>query len=535
VLYEVDHRAGTFFIVTNANGHGNFRLVTCPVATPSPEHWTALPTLDAPSGSGNSGGGSGGGGGGGHVFGDGSDLSPGAAMLEGVTCFKDHLVLHGRANGYTKVWVAPFASADTASAAAPVAAGVHEVAFPDAACDCGVGPNKEFDSPVVRLSYSSLVAPPSALDYTPATRALATVKQQEVPHYDPSQYGTARLVVTASDGAQVPVSLVFHKSVLAGGKDDGVPASPAPLHLYGYGSYGACIDPFFSAKRLPLLDRGVVYAIAHVRGGSEMGRAWYEQQVSEGKLVGGEVGKGWSVREGGAKGAAKGRGAARMPCLCTAHPALAQNARPGIYTQSRSLAPVCCRRCAQGKYLAKRNTFSDFVACAEALHAHGWSVPGLTSTEGRSAGGLLMGTVLNERPDLFKAAVRRQRLFFFAFFSAVRSVIKLYLFFFVSSCSSIARRQVAGVPFVDVMTTMCDASIPLTVGEWEEWGNPNDAKYFSYMKSYSPMENVVKQRYPALLVTAGLFDPRVQYWEPMKWVAKLRDHKTDANPLLLKV
>ena len=198
--------------------------------------------------------------------------------------------------------------------------------------------------------------------------------------------------------------------------------------LYGYGSYGACMEPDFAATRLPLLDRGMVYAIAHIRGGGEMGRGWYEDQ---------------------------------------------------------------------GKYLTKMNTFNDFVDCAEHLVREGWTAPAMMATTGRSAGGLLMGACLNMRPDLFRVAI-------------------------------------AGVPFVDLMTTMCDASIPLTVVEWEEWGNPNEREFYEYMRAYSPIDNVKAQDYPALLITAGLNDPRVAYWEPAKWTARLRAMKTDGNNLFLK-
>ena len=246
-------------------------------------------------------------------------------------------------------------------------------------------------------------------------------QEREVPGYDRTLYTTERTSATARDGTEIPISLVYRTDMRKEG--------PGPLHLYAYGSYGLSMEPSFSMTRLPLLDRGVTYAIAHIRGGGEMGRPWYEDH---------------------------------------------------------------------GKYLTKRNTFIDFVDCASSLQARGLSAPHLMSMEGRSAGGLLMGAVLNMAPQLFRACV-------------------------------------AGVPFVDVMVSMCDPSIPLTVAEWEEWGNPNDAKFYEYMKSYSPMENVGAYAYPATLVTAGLHDPRVAYWEPAKWVARLRAARTNEEPLLLKM
>ncbi len=237
--------------------------------------------------------------------------------------------------------------------------------------------------------------------------------------YDPEDYETERLFATADDGARVPVSLVYRR----GFKKDG----GGPMLLYGYGSYGASMDPAFNPSRLSLLDRGVAFAIAHVRGGGEMGRQWYED----------------------------------------------------------------------GKFLRKRNTFTDFIACAKHLIAEGYTGGDRLVAMGRSAGGLLMGAITNMAPELFKGIV-------------------------------------AGVPFVDVVTTMLDESIPLTVGEFEEWGDPRDPEYYRYMLGYSPYDNVEPKDYPEILVTAGLNDPRVQYWEPAKWVAKLRTVKTDENRLILK-
>ncbi|GLE11180.1 hypothetical protein PINS_up023518 [Pythium insidiosum] len=265
-----------------------------------------------------------------------------------------------------------------------------------------------------------MTTPRTTYDYEVETKEKVFLKEKPCPNYDRSLYKSERLEATASDGTKVPISIVYRKDLRTKERQ--------PLHLYGYGSYEICIDPSFVSTILPLLDRGVIYAIAHIRGGGEMGRTWYEN----------------------------------------------------------------------AKYKTKINTFSDFIACGQHLVDTGVTSPSMMTCEGRSAGGLLMGAVLNMRPDLFTAAI-------------------------------------AGVPFVDVMNTMSDASIPLTTGEWEEWGNPNEAEYFHYMLSYSPYENVKPQAYPNILVTSGLYDPRVAYWEPTKWVAKLRDVKSDQNEVLLKM
>eukprot|EP00611_Tribonema_gayanum_P013667 TRINITY_DN2470_c0_g3_i2.p3 TRINITY_DN2470_c0_g3~~TRINITY_DN2470_c0_g3_i2.p3 ORF type:complete len:356 (-),score=125.94 TRINITY_DN2470_c0_g3_i2:450-1517(-) len=296
---------------------------------------------------------------------------------------------------------------------------------PEAACHAYPSGNYQFKTSTLRFSYGSLVSPSSTYDYDMDSGARTLLKQQEVPGYDKTKYACERLAAVASDGTHVPISMVYSKDVYANG-----PAScRAPLMLYGYGSYGHSIEPDFDYTRLSYLDRGVVFAIAHIRGGGEMGRSWYEDE---------------------------------------------------------------------GKLKTKLNTFTDFVACAEHLIAQGVTAPDRMALCGRSAGGLLVGAVVNMRPDLFRAAV-------------------------------------ADVPFVDVMNSMCDETIPLTVTEWEEWGNPNEAKYHDYMCSYSPYDNIKAQEYPAMLVTGGLWDPRVAYWEPAKFVAKLRELKTDSNPVLLKI
>ena len=280
--------------------------------------------------------------------------------------------------------------------------------------------NPEFDTATLRYTYTSLVTPTSVYDYDLNTRERRLRKQEPVlGGYDPSDYLTERLWATASDGTRVPISLVARTGIPLDGS--------APCVLYGYGSYEASADPRFSSLRLSLLDRGFVWAIGHVRGGGEMGRAWYEA----------------------------------------------------------------------GKLQHKMNTFTDFIACAEHLVKEGWTSPSRLTILGGSAGGLLVGAAINLRPDLFRAVV-------------------------------------AEVPFVDVVSTILDPSLPLSVIEWEEWGDPNQREFYEAMKAYSPYDNVVSQPYPDLLVTAGLNDPRVSYWEPAKWVAKLRAQKVGDSELLLR-
>jgi oligopeptidase B len=322
----------------------------------------------------------------------------------------------------------------------------HQISFPEEVFSVQPGGNPEFDTQVLRFTYTSLVTPVSVIDYDMATRTWTERKRQAVKGYDPSQYRSKREFAVAADGARIPVSLVWrdgrqvvgHRSSTApDGRspttddppEDRRPTTdgPQPLLLRGYGAYGVNYDPVFSSNAVSLLDRGFVLAIAHIRGGEDLGRPWYRH----------------------------------------------------------------------GKLLEKRNSFSDFIASAEHLIATGWTSPDQLVIWGGSAGGLLMGAVVNQRPDLFAGVV-------------------------------------AQVPFVDVLTTMLDESIPLTVMEYEEWGNPNMPEYFEYIRSYSPYDNVHPDHYPAMLVTAGLNDPRVGFWEPAKWVAKLRTMKTDSNPLLLR-
>jgi oligopeptidase B len=322
---------------------------------------------------------------------------------------KSHVVLGRRSDGLQQLEVLDCVTGET-----------HVVDQPDAAYTAFPGGNPVYDSEVMRFFYTSLTAPFSAIDYDMRTRERTLVKEQPVlGGYDRTEYVTDRLWATAPDGVQVPISLVRRRDLQLNGAH--------PTLLYGYGAYEASTDPMFDPARLSMLERGFIFAIAHVRGGGEMGRDWYED----------------------------------------------------------------------GKFLNKTNTFTDFIACARHLIARGYTSPSKLAIRGRSAGGLLIGAVLNSRPDLFSCAV-------------------------------------AQVPFVDVVTTMLDETVPLTVTEYEEWGNPNDVEYYQYMKGYSPYDNVRDADYPAILVTAGLNDPRVAYWEPAKWVAKLREVKSDGKPLLLQ-
>jgi oligopeptidase B len=376
--YEVEHFEGHFYILNNRNAK-NFKLSKTPVGQTEAAHWTdVIAHRDS-------------------------------VLLEGIEVFGDHLVAEERSNGLTQIVVRPWARMDDA----------HRIVFSDPAYTAYISTNPEFESKVLRYGYSSLTTPSSTFDYQMDTRQSELLKQQEVlGDFDPSNYQSERIMVTARDGAKVPVSIVYRK----GFQKDG----SKPFLLYGYGSYGNSIDAYFSSSRLSLLDRGFAFAIAHIRGGEEMGRAWYEA----------------------------------------------------------------------GKLLNKKNTFTDFIDCADYLVANDYTSPDKLFAMGGSAGGLLMGAVVNMRPELWKGVV-------------------------------------AAVPFVDVINTMLDASIPLTTGEYDEWGNPNEAEYFNYIRSYSPYDNVTAQDYPNMLITTGLHDSQVQYWEPAKWVAKLRDTKTDSNLLLL--
>ncbi|MGH1483254.1 MAG: S9 family peptidase [Geminicoccales bacterium] len=376
--YRVEHRDGLLYILSNEDAP-NFQLMTVPVATPAKCHWLAM-----------------------------IDHDPGI-MLQGLDMFERFLVLYERRGGLKSVRVMGFEEG-----------GVHEIEFPEPVYTVGAGSNPMYRSQTLRFTYTSLTTPKSVFDYDMRSRDRELLKEQPVlGGFDKGDYQSERMFVTAEDGAKIPVSLVYRKGLDRKGGH--------PCLLYGYGAYGASSDPTFSSYRLSLLDRGMVFAIAHIRGGQEMGRQWYDQ----------------------------------------------------------------------GKFLAKKNSFSDFIAAGRALIEAGYTQSDRLAIMGGSAGGLLVGAVLNMAPDLMRAAV-------------------------------------AKVPFVDVINTMLDDSLPLTVPEYEEWGDPNDKDYFDYILSYSPYDNVEAKTYPDILVTAGLNDPRVHYWEPAKWVAKLRATKTDDNRLLLK-
>ncbi|AMP02593.1 prolyl oligopeptidase family protein [Collimonas pratensis] len=376
--YHVDHRDGELFILTN-KGAKNFRLVTAPLATPDQAHWKELIAHDP------------------------------NVLLEGIELFRDFLVVSEKSDAQERSRIYDFASRSWKT-----------VQFDEAVYTSHAGGTPEFTSSQYRLMYQSPVTPPTVFDVDMASGKRQLLKQQEVPGYNPALYETKRLWATARDGVKVPLWTVARKDVKLDGS--------APLLLYAYGSYGIPAEATFSNSRVSLLDRGVVFAEAHIRGGNDMGEHWHDD----------------------------------------------------------------------GMLMNKKNTFNDFIDSAEYLVQQGWTSPQRLIIEGGSAGGLLMGAVTNMRPDLFHAVH-------------------------------------AAVPFVDVMNTMMDASLPLTTGEYLEWGNPNEKAAYDYMRSYSPYDNIARKDYPAMLVTTGLNDSQVMYWEPAKYTAKLRALKTDHNPLLLKV
>jgi len=375
--YQVEHFRDKLYIRTNYRAK-NFRLMETPVDKTGKENWVeVIPHRDD-------------------------------VLFEGFEIFDDYLVVEERKDGLPRIRVIRWK--DKAE---------HSLDFGEATYAAAIGQNPEFDTEWLRYDYSSLTTPNSTYDYNLRTREKKLLKQQEVlGGFSPENYQAERLYATAADGVKVPISLVYRKGLEKNGDN--------PLLIYGYGSYGAIEDPYFDSSLLSLLDRGFVYALVHIRGGSDLGRAWYED----------------------------------------------------------------------GKLLKKKNTFTDFIACAEHLIREKYTRPEKLFAAGASAGGLLMGAVVNMRPDLFKGVI-------------------------------------AGVPYVDVITTMLDPSIPLTAQEFDEWGNPNIKEHYDYMLSYSPYDNVEAKDYPAMLVTTGLHDSQVQYWEPAKWVAKLRSLKTDKNLLLL--
>jgi oligopeptidase B len=377
--YYLDHREGLFYIRTNKTGR-NFAVMTTPVNDIAPKNWKVfIPQRDN-------------------------------MRIQDIDVFKDFAVAVERGEALDHLRIHDFKTGAW-----------KEVAYPEPVYSVSPGATPDYESHTYRYNYQSFVTPASVFDYEVASGKSTLRKQQEVlGGYDPKQYASERLWATARDGVKVPVSIVYKKNFVRDGK--------GPLFLYAYGSYGIGTPPSFSSNRLSLLDRGMAYAIAHIRGGDEMGEQWRED----------------------------------------------------------------------GMLMKKKNTFFDFVDCAEFLINQKWTSKDRLVIEGGSAGGLLMGAVVNLRPDLFKAVH-------------------------------------AAVPFVDVMNTMMDATLPLTVGEYLEWGNPNEQAAYDYMKTYSPYDNLEKRAYPSILVTTSFNDSQVMYWEPAKYVARLRALKTDSNPLLLKI
>ncbi len=377
--YSISHYGDSFYIVTNKDKATNFKLMKTPENTTSKENWKDLiPHRDD-------------------------------VLIEGIDIFKDYLVVSERSNGLNKIRIMPWSGK-----------GEYYLPFDIETYTAYTTTNVDFDTDVLRYGYQSMATPSSVIDFNMKTKTKEIKKEQQVlgGKFDKNNYIEERIWATATDGTKVPMSIVYRKGLKKDGKN--------PVLQYAYGSYGISMDPYFSSTRLSLLDRGFVYAIAHIRGGEDLGRQWYED----------------------------------------------------------------------GKLLKKKNTFTDFIDCSKYLIAEKWTSPEHLYAEGGSAGGLLMGAVANMAPQLYNG-------------------------------------MIAQVPFVDVMTTMLDDSIPLTTGEYDEWGNPNDKKYYDYMRSYSPYDNVVAQAYPNMYVSTGLHDSQVQYWEPAKWVAKLRVTKTNNKQLFL--
>ena len=400
MLYGIDHYGEHFYIQTNADGAKNYKIMRTPIGQTEKPNWEEVVP---------------------HRV---------QVMIEGVTIFDKFFVIEEREGGLVKIHVKSWDGSTD-----------YYLDFGEPTYTAGVGANPNFEAVTLRYSYNSMTTPSSVFEFDMEKRTKTLLKRQEiVGGYNPGEYVTERLMAPSHDGVLVPISIVYKKVVK--GETDEIVGGPSvhgsttlagsgtlnrPLVLYGYGSYGCSTDAYFSLARISLLDRGFIWAIAHIRGGEEMGRQWYDD----------------------------------------------------------------------GKMLNKKNTFLDFIACAEYLINNGYTSPQKMFAMGGSAGGLLVGAVTNMRPDLWKGVI-------------------------------------AQVPFVDVVTTMLDESIPLTTGEYDEWGNPNEKKYYDYMLSYSPYDNVEAKDYPAMLITTGLHDSQVQYWEPAKWAAKLRALKTDENPLYLK-
>ncbi len=376
IEYDVDHLDDTFYILTNWKAE-NFRIMTCAPSSTTKDKWEEKIAHRQ------------------------------EVLIQDMSLFDRGIVVSERVEGISKIRLYDWKEKP------------FYIDFDEPAYTSYIGINKESSSNTIRIQYTSMTTPMSVMDYNVDENRLKVIKEQEVlGNFSKGNYATERIQVKARDGALIPVSIVYRKDLKKQG--------PHPTLLYGYGSYGYSMDPYFSHVRLSLLDRGIVFAIAHIRGGQELGRQWYEN----------------------------------------------------------------------GKLLKKKNTFTDFIDVADHLVRENRTSPEKLLAMGGSAGGLLMGSVINMRPELFHAVV-------------------------------------AAVPFVDVVTTMLDESIPLTTGEYDEWGNPNTEEYYHYIKSYSPYDNVVEQDYPAVLATTGLHDSQVQYWEPAKWVARLRDHNTGDAPILL--
>jgi oligopeptidase B len=377
--YSISHYGDRFYILTNKDKATNFKLMVTPELATQKENWT--------------------------------DLIPHReeVLLEDIEIFRDYLVVSERENGLNTIQIRPWDGSEA-----------YYLPFDSETYTAYTTTNVDFDTTLLRYSYQSMNTPASVIEFDMKTKTKVVLKEQEVlgGKFDKANYTEERVWATAKDGTQVPISMVYRKGLKKNGKN--------PLLLYAYGSYGMSMDAYFSSTRLSLLDRGFIYAIAHVRGGEDLGRNWYEE----------------------------------------------------------------------GKLLKKKNTFTDFIACTEFLIQEQYSSALHLYAEGGSAGGLLMGAICNMVPHLYQGVI-------------------------------------AQVPFVDVVTTMLDDSIPLTTGEYDEWGNPNVKKYYNYIKSYSPYDNIAAQAYPHLYVSTGLHDSQVQYWEPAKWVARLRTLKTNDTQLYL--
>jgi oligopeptidase B len=376
--YSISHYGNHFYIVTNKDEATNFKLMKTPETATEVKNWVeVIPHRED-------------------------------TLLEGVDIFKDYLVVEERNNGLNKIKIMPWKGE------------AYYLPFESETYTAYTTTNIDFDTDILRYGYQSMATPSSVIDFNMKTKQKTILKEQQVMggKFDKNNYQEERIWATAKDGTQIPMSIVYKKGMKKDGSN--------PVLQYGYGSYGATMDPYFSTSRLSLLDRGFIYVICHIRGGEDLGRQWYED----------------------------------------------------------------------GKLLKKKNTFTDFIDCSKHLIAQKYTSPKHLYAQGGSAGGLLMGAVVNMAPELYHGVI-------------------------------------ADVAFVDVITTMLDDTIPLTTGEYDEWGNPNDKVYYDYMKSYSPYDNVKAQDYPNMLVTTGLHDSQVQYWEPAKWVAKLRDLKTDDRQLFL--